>query len=96
MKFDVIRRLQSVENSLDGYIDRASRSLASPGERPDRLARAIRAGRPIARHPMWPTFARFAGPVLEAKNHITAEREAYEAEAEDQITQAVRKLRRQK
>lgn len=95
MKFEVIRELRKVERGLDKHIDRASTALGPAGA-PERFARALRGGRGIVKHPMWQTFLHFARPVLEAQQHVAAEREYHEREIDHAITEAVKSVRRQK
>lgn len=92
--FDVIRRLRAVERLLESHIEKASAALAN-GWPPDRLSRALMAGRP-ARHPHWQTFIDFASPVNEARAHVECEREVYERRLSDEIGAAVRSIRRAK
>lgn len=89
MKFNVIRALYKHERALDKGLDDASAALSGD----DRLAKSLRAGR-IARHRQWNEFLRYARPVNEAKNHITQERQYLEAQAERDISEAVKAFRR--
>lgn len=91
MKFDVIRALHKQELLLEKGIDDASKALVGD----ERLANSYRAGR-ISRNKCWHTFISFARPINEARNHISAEREYLEAQAEREISEAVKAIKGRK
>ena len=94
VKFDLIRELRAAEAVLDRKIDRASIILAD-GSTPDRLSRAFRLGR-VIRHSMWSRFLAYARPLSEARSHIECERLVHQSNAEREISEAVKVLRKGK
>lgn len=89
LPWDSVRRLRAAEHYLDRQIDKASETIASN----DSLAAAFRRGR-TARHRRWAEFVSYARPINEARQHIEWERVQLEHQVDDEITKAVRSLRR--
>lgn len=93
MRFSVIRRLRDAEKLLDEELARASADLAGKDAKPRHLITALIRARDT-NHPRWRQFIQFARIVVEARDHISAERQQLEHEVSLALTASIRKLRR--